>query len=263
MKNSIKLEKASIEDAEILAKISKKAFDSDHLVGSPFGKGGPPGYDSPDSYIRLMKGFECYKILINSKIIGFMAYNPKKKTNYVMERIFIDPDYHKRGIASEAMSSLFNKFPDVVWTLETPEWNKRTRNFYKKNGFRQVGLEHTCNPGGKWKCIWYQRDCEGVEIIQKIGDLKDGSTDVIVKGIVKNITEGHKVKLQSDEEELTVATVILEDETGQIKFTLWNKLISCVKLNKPFRIDFGKVTSYNNELQLNVDWYGRIIEITQ
>jgi GNAT superfamily N-acetyltransferase len=135
----ISLKDTTSEDAVILAQISKKAFDTDYLVGAPMKSSGPPGYDSAQFQPQMMK-FLTYKlILLNEKIIGGVAYNSKRKGNFILERIFIDPEYHKQGIASEVMNILFKEYPNVVWTLDTPEWNIRTKAFYEKHGFHQVG----------------------------------------------------------------------------------------------------------------------------
>jgi GNAT superfamily N-acetyltransferase len=256
--NKIYLKDTTSEDVEILSHISKKAFDTDYLVGAPLKVGGPPGYDSPQFQYIMMKTLTYKKITLNEKIVGGVAYNSKKKENFILERIFIDPDFHKQGIASEVMNILFNEYPNVVWTLDTPEWNIRTKTFYEKHGFRQVGWEKMDD---EWRCRWYQRDVEGVNIIQNIGDLDNGMTEVVVIGMITKIFPTRKVKRKKDGKELTVINAILEDETGRIKLTLWNDQISLINLNEKRRIEFGHVTSYNNELQLNLGFDGRIILI--
>lgn len=258
MTSKIYLKDTTSEDAEILSHISKKAFDTDYLVGAPMKIGGPPGYDSPRFQQHMMKTLIYKKIMFNEKIVGGIAYNSKKKGNFILERIFIDPEFHKQGIASKTMNILFNEYPNVVWTLDTPEWNIRTKNFYEKHGFRQVGWEELDDES---RCRWYQRDVEGVNIIQNIGDLNDGMSEVVVIGKITKIFPSRKVKRKKDGKELTVTNVILEDETGRIKLTLWNDQINLIKFNEKRRIEFGNVTSYNNELQLNLGFYGRIIII--
>jgi len=260
MTSKIYLKDTISEDAEILAQISKKAFDTDYLVGAPLKIGGPPGYDSPQFQLHMMKILTYKKIMFNEKIVGGVAYNSKKEGNFILERIFIDPKFHKQGIASEIMNILFNEYPNVVWTLDTPEWNIRTKEFYEKHGFRQVGWEEMDE---NTRCRWYQRDVEGVNIIQNIGDLNDGMSEVVVIGKVTKIFPSRKVHQKKDGKELTVTNTILEDETGRIKLTLWNDQSNLFKLNEKRRIEFGYVTSYNNELQLNLGFSGRVIIINE
>jgi len=257
VKKEIELKNASNEDAEILANLSKRAFETDIIVGSPFKEGGPPGYDSPQFQIFMMKHLTYQKIFFNDQIVGGVAYNSKKSNHFILERIFIDPQFHNRGIATEAMNILFTEYPNVVWTLGTPEWNVRTKHFYEKIGFYQVGWE---DMEEAWRGRWYQRDSKGVEIIQNIADLEDGMNEVVVVGNVINISPIRKVQRKRDGKELTVTTALLQDKTGQIKLTLWKEQISKVKPNEKIRIEFGNVNSYNNILQLNLGFGGRIIK---
>jgi len=257
VKNKIELKNASKEDAEILANLSKRAFETDIRAGSPFKEGGPPGYDSPQFQLFMMKHLTYQKIFFNGQIVGGVAYNSKKSNHFILERIFIDPQFHNRAIATATMNILFQKYPNIVWTLDTPEWNIRTKHFYEKLGFQQVGWE---DMEGDWRCIWYQRDSKGVEIIQKIADLKDGMNEVVVIGDVINVSQSRKVQRKKDGKELTIATALLQDETGQIKLNLWNEQIPKVKLHEKIRIEFGYVNSYNNTLQLNLGFAGRIIK---
>jgi replication factor A1 len=257
MPRKIYLEDTASEDADILAQISRKAFETDYLVGAPTKSGGPPGYNSAQFQHRMMKFLTYKKIILNEKIVGGVAYNSKKKGNFILERIFIDPEHHKQGIASEVMNMLFNEYPNVVWTLDTPEWNIRTKEFYEKHGFHQVGWEEI----NDMRCRWYQRDVEGVNIVQNIGDLTDGMSEVVVIGKVTKVFPSRKVHRKKDRKELTVTNAILEDETGSIKLTLWNEQLNLFKLNERRRIEFGYVNSYNNELQLNLGFSGRVIII--
>ena len=105
---NIKLEKATKEDAEKLASISKKAFNSDIHVGAP-GPGGPPGYDSPSFQLRCMKYMDYYTILLETRIVGGIFVTSQGKTHRILERIFVDPHHHKKGIGSRAMAMLLEK----------------------------------------------------------------------------------------------------------------------------------------------------------
>ena len=49
------------------------------------------------------------------------------------------PDYENKGIGQEAIRFIESEFPNAtVWTLETPEDNKRNHYFYKKAGYTIV-----------------------------------------------------------------------------------------------------------------------------
>jgi len=133
--NDIHIFLSKPDDGEILVNVSKRAFHSDVNFGG-VGEGGPPGYDSPQWQIMMMGKSDYYKITLNGKIIGGAIVFRKSKRIYYLGRIFIDPEYHRKGFGKEAMQLIMDKYPFAKkWTLETPPWNTRTREFYKKQGF--------------------------------------------------------------------------------------------------------------------------------
>jgi len=137
----IEFKKAKIEDAKALARVSKRAFHSDIHCGAKE-KGGPPGYDSADWQIFAMKQMMYYKILSDDSIIGGFMVSNRSNGRYKLERIFIDPDHQNRGIGTQTFEFIWQEFPMAKrWTLGTPVWNRRTRHFYKKLGFIEVGKD--------------------------------------------------------------------------------------------------------------------------
>ena len=132
-------EKATPEDARILARISERAFHSDIHYGAP-GLGGPPGYDSDLWQIRMMTAGEYYKILVDDRIVGGIIVRLKGYQYYEVARIFIDPGFQNQGIGTQTFEFLWTEYPEVKrWTLGTPTWNQRTPHFYRKVGFVEMG----------------------------------------------------------------------------------------------------------------------------
>ncbi len=129
---------AEPSDAEILAQISKRAFDSDVAVGAP-GIGGPPGYDSPAWQVEMMGSASYFKFLVADEIVGGAIVFPGQRGRIYLGRVFLDPRLHGQGVGLAAMGLLFDHFPEArKWVLETPSWNIRTRNFYLKVGFQLI-----------------------------------------------------------------------------------------------------------------------------
>ncbi len=260
MKNmiGIKIERAEKGDAEELASISKRAFESDTEVGAP-GSGGPVGYDSSSFQLRIMGFMDYHKILLDNWIVGGIF--TRGKQHRVLERIFVDPPHHNKGIAFRAMELLWERYPDAqLWTLGTPEWNVRTRHFYEKLGFIQVGWESEVPT---WRGIWYQKvmDSSSPYEMMKIGELKDGLKDVTVEGVILTISPARQVKSRSSGKTLSVAHAELADASGKIVLVLWNEKISQVKDDDRVRIEFGHVKSYQGVNQLNIGWGGRLIAL--
>ena len=241
MQKKIIIEKATPSDAEILAELSKQAFHKD-----PGEDGGPPGYDSPKFQIWGMDILTYYKILLDKEIVGGIILNTANAKHHILERIFVDPLYHNEGIATQVIKMIFIKYSDVIWTLDTPEWNKRKRHLYEKLDFNQIGWE--TDNFGEWRGVYYQRTTDKTPTsVQNIADLNDGMREVVVDGEIVSINPSKKV--QKDGKDLTVANVNLRDKTGEIILVLWNERISQVKIDVRYRIELGYVNSYNDKLQ--------------
>jgi RimJ/RimL family protein N-acetyltransferase len=137
--NKLSVTIAYPSDANVLAEISKRAFLSDVVCGGK-GEGGPPGYESAQWQVFMMKKSKYHKFTVGDVTIGGAIVINKSKGHYYLGRIFIDPKYHRKGIGTEAMQLLLGNYPDARrWTLETPPWNIRTKAFYEKLGFRIIG----------------------------------------------------------------------------------------------------------------------------
>ncbi|NHJ14776.1 MAG: N-acetyltransferase, partial [Candidatus Thorarchaeota archaeon] len=118
---SVTIQRAKAEDAAILTSTCKSAFDSDSEVGSP-GPGGPPGYDSLEWNADKIRNryLQYYKILIGNDIVGGFIVGDRGPGYQVCERIWIDPDYMRRGIGKKAFELIWEKYPSAdLWTLGT------------------------------------------------------------------------------------------------------------------------------------------------
>ena len=137
----IHFEKAKTRDAQVLALVSWRAFDHDIHYGAP-GPGGPPGYKSDQWQSKMMRLGDYYRILADGQIVGGIIVFRKAPREYELGRIFIEPDFQNQGIGTQAFEFLGQEFPLAKrWTLGTPAWNLRTRHFYKKVGFVEIGQD--------------------------------------------------------------------------------------------------------------------------
>ena len=131
--------RARPRDAAALAQVSERAFHSDIHCGAP-SVGGPPGYNSATWQARMMRLGEYYKIVIENQIVGGFIVFRKGARQHELGRIFVDPGSQNQGVGTEAFEFLWKEYPLAKkWTLGTPAWNRRTRHFYKKVGFVEVG----------------------------------------------------------------------------------------------------------------------------
>jgi len=133
------IRKSRPAEANALAEASREAFHSDVHYGAPE-EGGPPGYDDPEWQRRAMRWADYYTLRYGNDIIGGMIVIAKEPGHYEVGRIYIRPAWQGRGLGAEAFEFLWHAYPLARhWSLCTPRWNARTRHFYVKRGFREIG----------------------------------------------------------------------------------------------------------------------------
>jgi len=89
-----------------------------------------------------------------------------------------------------------------------------------------------------------------------IRDLRNGMKRVTVEANVVDKGEPRQVRSRYKDETYMVADVVVADETGSIKLTLWNEQIDQVEVGNKIKIENGYVTSFKGEIQLNVGKFG-------
>lgn len=137
--------RATLDDAAALVAASVLAFHHDSVLYPQIPIGGPPGYDSPDFMRRAISRNETYIIGVDDQIVGGMVvYIHSDPTHCHLDILFIAPDYHNRGLGTQAMQFLESTYPNATrWTLDTPIWAVRNRHFYEKLGYVAVGEQVT------------------------------------------------------------------------------------------------------------------------
>ena len=134
---SLQFLKAGTADAVSLMCISKKAFDTDVEVGAS-SVGGPPGYATLSFHTKMARMNCLYKLVDDYKIVGG-ALLFLKDNELNIGRIFVDPEYFRKGYGIFMMQQIEESFAEVkVFTLDTPVWNARTNAFYQKLGYVEV-----------------------------------------------------------------------------------------------------------------------------
>lgn len=146
----LELTKAGTSDVLVINSISKRAFDSDIAVGAS-SKGGPPGYMSVNFHIKMAKANHLYKLSVDGLIVGgAILFVDGSRVN--IGRIFVDPEYFRKGYGIFLMQEIERIFSDAnEICLDTPVWNIRTNAFYQKLGY-----------------IEYKKDGEFIYYIKKV-----------------------------------------------------------------------------------------------
>jgi len=94
------------------------------------------------------------------------------------------------------------------------------------------------------------------EFKMKISELKVNQWNVDVEGIIKSIAEARTFNKYG--KDLKVANAVLEDESGNIKLSLWNDDILKVKEGDKIKIINGYVSEFNGIKQISSGKYGKI-----
>jgi len=90
----------------------------------------------------------------------------------------------------------------------------------------------------------------------KISDIVAGMSNVSVEAKVVDVSESRDVQTRYGPR--TVADATLEDETGQISVSLWEKQINSVTVGDRVRVVGAYVTKFRDKLQLNIPKSGRL-----
>jgi GNAT superfamily N-acetyltransferase len=134
---SVTLRPFEPEDSDLMASISKRAFENDLNYGAPE-VGGPPGYAHSEWQSRIAAEATAYLVIEDQGVAvgGIIVFG--SSGHYWLGRMFVDPAVQNRGVGSRAMTLLEGEFPDAErWALETPP---RNHHFYEKVGYIRTGL---------------------------------------------------------------------------------------------------------------------------
>lgn len=146
----LQLLKAGTSDALTLTGISKRAFDSDNLVGAPL-PGGPPGYMSLPFHTKMARQGHLYKLTDEGLIAGG-AILFLKGDELNVGRIFVAPEHFRKGYGIFMMQEIEAMFSNVKEiTLDTPIWNVRTNSFYTKLGYKEIKRDN--------EFVFYSKHC--------------------------------------------------------------------------------------------------------
>ena len=91
----------------------------------------------------------------------------------------------------------------------------------------------------------------------KISELKGGMRSINVEASVVSVSESRTVN-KRDGGTAKVADVIIKDDSGEIKLSLWEDQIAMVKAGSKISIENGYTTSFRGENQLSVGKYGKL-----
>jgi hypothetical protein len=95
-----------------------------------------------------------------------------------------------------------------------------------------------------------------------IGDLKVGMSHINLKAKVVEVTEPRLVSTRYGNY-ASLAKAVIEDESGKIKFALWNNQIDAVSPGDTVKIENARISAFRGERQLSLGKNGNINKIEQ
>ena len=142
MTNDIQLVQATDDDAGILAIVSQRAYEhASELYEKEVW--GPRGYKSPKDHLYYIDKLETYCILYEEIVVGGIIVSENGFDHKELVRIFVDPDFQDKGIASDAIKLLMESSPAKAWTVGNITWNEKAKGFLESNGFKKIGFINT------------------------------------------------------------------------------------------------------------------------
>jgi GNAT superfamily N-acetyltransferase len=138
MVESVKIVKASEEDLMEILRLQKIAFKSE---AECYGNSKiAPMLETPESIREDYKSYLYLKAKIDGNIVG--SIRGRQVDSYCwIGRLFVIPEYRKRGIAKKLIAEMEKQFPEAdYYTLYTGFRSKRNIALYESLGYKLDGL---------------------------------------------------------------------------------------------------------------------------
>ncbi len=90
----------------------------------------------------------------------------------------------------------------------------------------------------------------------KISEIQRGMSSVSVEGKIIDISEVREVNTRYGNKSVADATI--EDDSGQIKLTLWEDQIQSIRVGDKVTVTGGYVTEFRDVVQLNIPRSGKL-----
>jgi ribosomal protein S18 acetylase RimI-like enzyme len=132
--NDVEILTATIADAPRILEIQKKAFQVEALL---YGRDDlPPLMQSLDSFMQEFNKYDYLKATFQGQVIGSVRASVTGNTCFI-GRLIVDPEYQKKGVGTELMDYLENKYNAIPrFELFTGKKSGENIRLYSKRGYR-------------------------------------------------------------------------------------------------------------------------------
>ena len=155
MKDELKLEKVSMDDAELLWRMQRAAFLE--LLEKYRDTETNPACQLLERVREKMTqpGSAFYWILWGEEPVGGIRIACREGESKRISPLFVLPEYHNQGIAQQAIKLAEELYGDKDWALDTILQEKRNCHLYEKMGYRPTGETQEIN--SKMTLIFYNK----------------------------------------------------------------------------------------------------------
>ncbi len=253
--NNIQLIRATEDDADILAIISQRAYEH---ASETYGKKpwGPRGYKAAKDHLYYIEKLETYNILFEEVVIGGVILSENGFDHKELVRLFIDPDFQDKGMATDAFNAIMELSPAKAWTVGITEWNEKAKGFLESNGFQKIGIIKT----DPHITHWYRKEIEPVQL-PTISELSADFKRIIVEGEIIEKAFAREVRSRQQWKSLIVTEATLKDDSGDIVLMMWNEQIKQGQVGDKVRIENGYFKNYRGMRQMNIGKVGKLIKL--
>ena len=125
-------------------KLKKLIIDFNREVGEP------PEIDYFYTKNNLISTYNCFVLIENNEIQGFVVGQPIGKEDYVILDIYVKEEKRKEGFALELIKTLLNTVKSFDRILSNPV-NSKSKSLFEKIGFKELPDKQKNAPkkGGK------------------------------------------------------------------------------------------------------------------
>jgi GNAT superfamily N-acetyltransferase len=253
--NDLQLVQATEDDAGILALVSQRAYEhaSEQNEKEVWG---PRGYKSAKDHLYYIEKLETYCILFQEVVVGGVIISENGFDHKELVRIFVDPDFQDKGIASDVFKIVMEQSPAKAWTVGNVTWNEKAKGFLESNGFQKIGTINT-EPA---VTDWYRKEIEDVQL-PTIKELSPDLGKVIVEGEIIEKAIPREVRSRRRWQTLIVTEATLKDDSDDVVLMMWNEQIKQGNVGDRVRIENGYVKNYRGMRQLNIGKVGKLIKL--
>ena len=253
IEDRVYLEKVTEEDIFWLIEIAKNSY----MLEEDAKPSAPRGIDSIKRHTKFIDYWDYYKIGLDEYIAGGIMIATRGEDHCELISIYVDPEYQRQGVGTEALRKSLKIYPAKLWTLGVYSNDDACLEFFNSNQFNVIGVTFD----EKLERIsWMERKL-GPFTPPNIGDLEEGQGNVFVEGRITEKADARAVRGRRPGQSLSVADAGFEDESGRIVLTLWNEQIKLLQEGDRCRIENGYVGSYRGVKQLSGGKSGHVIKL--